>query len=79
MYGTASGKLDGRLYTLDKSYLIIGLEEFTEYFIQVHAETAVSGTSSDIKQAKTLEDGKLFDFIFFFECFNKNMLLVVRR
>ena len=68
MYGTASSKLDGRLYTLDKSYLITGLEEFTEYFVQVHAETAVSGTPSNIKQAKTFEDGKLFVFIFSFDC-----------
>ena len=79
MYGTASSKLDGRLYTSDKSYSITGLEEFTEYFVQVHAETAVSGTPSTIQQAKTLEDGELFVFIFFFECSNKNMLLIVRR
>ena len=79
MYGTASSKLGGRLYTPDKSYSITGLEELTEYFVQVHAETAVSGTPCNIKQAKTLEDGGLLVFIFFFECSNKNMLLIVRR
>ena len=72
MYGTASGKLDGRLYTLDKSYLITGLEEFTEYFVQVQAETAVSKTPSNIEQAKTIEDGKLSVFSFFFYCSDQN-------
>ena len=68
MYGTASSKLDGRFFTPDKSYLITGLEEFTEYFVQVHAETSVSGTPSNIAQAKTLEDGKLLVFILIFDC-----------
>ena len=72
MYGTASSKLDGRLYTPVKSYLITGLEEFTEYFVQVHAETAVSGTPSSIEQAKTFEDGKLYFFIFFFDFSDEN-------
>ena len=60
MYGTASSKLDERLTTTSTTYLITGLEEFTEYFVQVHAETSVSGTTSIIEHAKTLEDGKLF-------------------
>ena len=65
MYGKASGKLDESVYTRDKAYLITGLEEFTEYFVQVHAETSVSGTASKIKWAKTLEDGKMLVSIFF--------------
>lgn len=72
MYGTARSKLDGRFFTLDKSYEITGLEEFTEYFVQVHAETSVSGTPSNIEQAKTLEDGKLFVFVFLFDCSYQN-------
>ena len=60
MYGTASSKLDERVNTTSTTYLITGLEEFTEYFVQVHAETSVSGDPSSIEQAKTLEDGKLF-------------------
>ena len=60
MYGTASSKLDERLNTTSTTYLITGLEEFTEYFVQVHAETSVSGDPSSIEQEKTLEDGKLF-------------------
>ena len=71
IYDTTSSKLNGQLYTLDKSYLITGLEELTEYFVQVRAETAVSGTPSNIKQAKTFEDGKLFVFIFSFDCSNQ--------
>ena len=73
MYGTASSKLDGRFFTSDKSYLITGLEEFTEYFVQVHAETSVSGSPSNIAQAKTLEDCKLFVFIFFFDYSDQNV------
>ena len=49
--------------------------QFTEYFVQVYGETSVSGTPSNIVQAKTLEDGKLFVFIFFsffFFCFDQN-------
>ena len=79
MYGTASSKLDGRLYTSDKSYLITDLEEFTEYFVQVQAETSVSGTPSNIDQAKTFEDCKLFVFSSFFTVLIKIMLLSVRR
>ena len=60
MYGTASSKLDERFNTTSTTYLITGLEEFTEYFVQVHAETSVSGAPSIIEHAKTLEDGKLF-------------------
>ena len=60
MYGKGSDKLDESVYTTDKAYFITGLEEFTEYFVKVQAETSVSGTASNIEQAKTLEDGKMF-------------------
>ncbi len=66
MYGKARDKLDGRLYTKSTSYLLYPLEEFTEYFVQMYAETAVSGASSNIEQAKTFEDGKLFVVVSFF-------------
>ncbi|KAL9973661.1 hypothetical protein ACROYT_G020143 [Oculina patagonica] len=56
MYGKARDKLDGRIYTQRTSYLLYPLEEFKEYFIQVYAETVVSGASSNIEQAKTFED-----------------------
>ena len=56
MYGMASSKLDATVYTTNTAYSITGLEEFTEYFAQVHAETSVSGTPCNIEQAKTKED-----------------------
>ena len=61
MYGTASSKLDKSDYTgnTTTTYLISGLEEFTEYFFQVYAETSVSGNPSNIEQAKTREDCEL--------------------
>jgi len=64
MYGKEKGKLDGRFTTNAKTYALTSLEEFTDYFVQVHAETSVSGAASDIEQAKTLEDGKLLPLCF---------------
>lgn len=60
VYGEARDKLDKRFYSISTAYLLYPLEEFTEYFVQVYAETAVSGASSNIEQAKTFEDGKCF-------------------
>ena len=60
MYGKARDKLDGRLYTKRTTYLLYPLEEFTDYFVEVFAETALSGPTSNIEQAKTFEDGKMF-------------------
>ena len=60
MYGKARDKPDGRLYTTRTAYLLYPLEEFTEYFVEVFAETALSGPTSNIEQAKTFEDGKMF-------------------
>ena len=65
MYGKASGKVDESVDTTNRTYLITGLDEFTEYFVQVEAETSVSGAASNIERAKTLEDGKMFVSIFF--------------
>ncbi len=66
MYGKARDKLDGRLYTQRTTYLLYPLDEFTEYFIQVYAETAVSGAASNIEKAETFEDGKCFHYCSFF-------------
>ncbi len=64
MYGKARDKLIESIYMNNKrtSYLLESLEEYTEYFVQIYAETAVSGASSNIEQARTLEDGKLLFF-----------------
>ena len=63
MYGKATDKLDGRVYTTSTAYLLYPLQEFTDYFVEVYAETSVSGASSAIERAKTLEDGKMLSFI----------------
>ena len=78
MYGTGSSKLDETLHTTDTAYVIPGLEEFTEYFVQVSAETSVSGTPSNIEQATTREDCELLVFNFLLDCSNQ-MLLILRR
>ena len=60
-YGTAQDSLDerataGRAWST--SHILANLEEFTTYYIQVQADTSVSGQSSIIVNAKTFEDGK---------------------
>ena len=55
--GQLKDGLNRRVYTKDTEYLLISLEEFTDYVVQVYAETAVSGLSSITLQEKTLEDG----------------------
>ena len=57
LYGQPKDGLSRWFYTKDTEYLLTSLEEFTDYVVQVHAETAVSGVSSNILQEKTLEDG----------------------
>ena len=65
-YGKARGELDETRYSYTNvSYELIDLEEFTVYYVQVSAETSVSGKLSDIVYAKTLEDGMACNF----ECF----------
>jgi len=54
-----------------KTHSLTSLEEFTDYFVQVHAETSVSGAASNIEQAKTLQDGKCLPLHFLdFERYN---------
>ena len=62
MYGKVRGKLDQRYYTTETTYSLTSLEEFTDYFVQVYAETSVSGAASNIEQEKTLQDGELLPF-----------------
>ena len=65
-YGTARDKLNERRNSPTAvSYQLTELEEFTVYYVQVFAETSVSGKLSDIVDAKTLEDGMASNF----ECF----------
>ena len=65
-YGTARDKLNQRRNSPSNvSYELNDLEEFTDYYVQVFAETSVSGKPSDIVDAKTLEDGMACNF----ECF----------
>ena len=65
-YGKAKGDLDVTRYSpTDVSYELTDLEEFTVYYVQVVAETSVTGEPSDIVDAKTLEDGMACNF----ECF----------
>ena len=65
-YGTARDDLDEMRYSpTTVSYQLTGLEEFTVYYVQVHAETSVSGKLSLIVDAKTFEDGMACNF----ECF----------
>ena len=65
-YGTARDDLDEIRYSpTTVSYQLTGLEEFTVYYVQVLAETSVSGKLSLIVDAKTFEDGMACNF----ECF----------
>ena len=65
-YGTETSNLNERKNSPTAvSYLLTGLEEFTVYYVQVFAETSVSGKLSEIVDAKTLEDGMACNF----ECF----------
>ena len=65
-YGKAKGDLDERRYSpTDVSYELTDLEEFTVYYVQVFAETSVTGELSNIVDAKTLEDGMACNFEWF--------------
>ena len=65
-YGTARDNLNERRNSPTAvSYQLTELEEFTVYYVQVFAETSVSGKRSAIVDAKTLEDGMACNF----ECF----------
>ena len=65
-YGTERSNLNERRNSPTAvSYELLDLEEFTVYYVQVFAETSVSGELSDIVNAKTWEDGIASNF----ECF----------
>ena len=65
-YGTERSNLNERRNSPTAvSYELTGLDEFTVYYVQVFAETSVSGKLSEIVDAKTLEDGMACNF----ECF----------
>ena len=65
-YGTERSNLNERRNSPTAvSYKLTGLDEFTVYYVQVFAETSVTGELSDIVDAKTLEDGMACNF----ECF----------
>ena len=65
-YGTVRDNLNERRNSPTAvSYRLTELEEFTVYYVQVFAETSVSGERSEIVDAKTLEDGMACNF----ECF----------
>ena len=73
-YGTARDNLNERRYSSTAvSYQLTELEEFTVYYVQVFAETSVSGKLSEIVDAKTLEDGMASNF----ECFVMLCLLTL--
>ena len=65
-YGTERSNLNERRNSPTAvSYKLTGLDEFTIYYVQVFAETSVSGKLSEIVDGKTLEDGMASNF----ECF----------
>ena len=65
-YGTERSNLNERKNSPTAvSYELTDLEEFTVYYVQVFAETSVSGKLSEIADAKTFEDGMACNF----ECF----------
>ena len=75
-YGKARDDLDETRYSrIEVSYQLLDLEEFTVYYVQVSAETSVSGELSDIVDAKTLEDGMACNF----ECFVMSCYLLYTR
>ena len=73
-YGTERSNLNERRNSPTAvSYELTGLDEFTVYYVQVFAETSVSGKLSEIVDAKTLEDGMASNF----ECFVMLCLLTL--
>lgn len=57
MYGLSKDSLSKSFYSFTTEYSLAPLDEFTTYYVQVHAETSVTGLSSDIISARTNEDG----------------------
>ena len=56
-YGLSKDGMNKEVYPTTTEYLLTQLDEFSTYYVQVHAETAVSGPASSILSAKTKEDG----------------------
>ncbi|XP_022804800.1 receptor-type tyrosine-protein phosphatase epsilon-like isoform X2 [Stylophora pistillata] len=56
MYGLSKDGLNKWFSSQTTEYSLTGLDEFTTYYVQVHAETSVTGPSSDIITARTNED-----------------------
>ncbi|PFX16562.1 Phosphatidylinositol phosphatase PTPRQ [Stylophora pistillata] len=56
MYGLSKDSLSKSFYSFTTEYSLAPLDEFTTYYVQVHAETSVTGLSSDIISARTNED-----------------------
>ena len=75
-YGTERSNLNERKNSRTAvRYELTDLEEFTVYYVQVFAETSVSGKLSLIVDAKTLEDGMACNF----ECFVMSCYLLYTR
>ena len=56
-YGLSTDGMNKEVYPTNTEYLLTPLDESSTYYVQVHAETAISGTVSRILSAKTKEDG----------------------
>ena len=56
-YGLSKDGMNKEVYPTTTEYLLTALDEFSAYYVQVHAETAVSGSASNILRAMTKEDG----------------------
>ena len=56
-YGLSKDGMNKEVYLTTTEYSLTQLDEFSTYYVQVHAETAVSGSASSILSAKTKEDG----------------------
>lgn len=76
-YGKARDFLDMSVNTATTVYDLTDLEEFTEYFVRVHAETSVSGNPSSIEHATTLEDGEFFALYLFTYLFVSLIIYVI--
>ena len=57
-YGLSKDSMNTQVYPTNTEYLLTALDEFSIYYVQVNAETVVSGPASSILSEKTKEDGK---------------------
>ena len=56
-YGLSKDGMNKEVYLTTTEYSLTQLDEFSTYYVQVHAGTAVSGSASSVLSAKTKEDG----------------------